>query len=170
MSLALAFFKTDIRDLNAHRRFPSCGEVQASSASDVLSARPPTDSFRLACKKPTPLGEFRQTSSADCSTYTQGPLSAPTRLHRLYGDDCPKFGSFWMRTPIAGPAQFQMDAALNPAWGNSLEHVVTIEAPAGTEAFEGVAGPQEFVGGGVLLGGGNQVFIRNVSPDWEVGH
>ena len=39
-----------------------------------------------------------------------------------------------------------------------------INVPAGTTIFEGVAASQ----GAGLLGGGNQIVIQNVNPDWVV--
>jgi hypothetical protein len=56
-----------------------------------------------------------------------------------------------------------IDSALSPSWGNTAEKVVTIKVPAGTTIFEGFAAPQ-----GGLVGGGNQVVIRNVDPSWIV--
>jgi filamentous hemagglutinin len=56
-----------------------------------------------------------------------------------------------------------MDSALNPAWGNTAENVSTVIVPKGTTIFEGAAAPE-----GGLLGGGNQVYIPKVNPNWLV--
>ena len=56
-----------------------------------------------------------------------------------------------------------MDSALNPAWGNTAKNVATIRVPAGTTIYEGVVAPQ-----GNLLGGGSQVVIPKVNPNWLV--
>jgi hypothetical protein len=54
-----------------------------------------------------------------------------------------------------------MDLALPP--GNTMKYVVEIKVPAGTTIYEGAAGPSS-----VLLGGGNQIFISKVDPQWIV--
>jgi hypothetical protein len=41
--------------------------------------------------------------------------------------------------------------------------VAAIRVPAGTTIYEGFAAPQ-----GGLVGGGSQVFIKNVDPSWIV--
>jgi hypothetical protein len=65
--------------------------------------------------------------------------------------------------------QSQLDNALNPAWGNTAENYSIIRVPQGAEVFEGVVGPQPLEGGGSLLGGGSQVYIPQVDPDWLIG-
>ena len=60
--------------------------------------------------------------------------------------------------------QSTIDLALKPEWGNTAKNVVKINVPAGTTIFEGFAENQ----GGFLLGGGNQVVIPNVNPNWVI--
>jgi filamentous hemagglutinin len=55
-----------------------------------------------------------------------------------------------------------IDNALDRKWGNTATKVVKIKVPKGTEIFEGVAASQ-----GGLVGGGNQVWIKNVNPKWK---
>lgn len=63
--------------------------------------------------------------------------------------------------------QSQIDLALNPDWGNTATKVTEVTVPKGTVIYEGTAGPQVINGGaGMLNGGGNQVFIPEVSPSW----
>ncbi len=114
---------------------------------------------------PGPLGEETATSFRS-ATYTQRTLDDETTLYRAYGGTSRELGSNWTATPIAGPTQAQLDLALNPAWGNTAEHVATIRVPAGTEVFEGAAAPQSLPGGGALQGGGSQVFIPRVGTSW----
>jgi len=96
-------------------------------------------------------------------SYTESALSGETTLYRSYGGTAGELGSYWTRTPPAGPLQATMDSALNPAWGNTAQSVSTIRVPAGTTIYEGFAAPQ-----GGLLGGGSQVYIPKVNPNWLV--
>jgi RHS repeat-associated protein len=96
-------------------------------------------------------------------SYTESVLSGETTLYRSYGGTAGELGSYWTRTPPAGPLQATMDSALNPAWGNTAQNVSTIVVPRGTTIYEGFAAPQ-----GGLLGGGSQVYIPNVNPNWLV--
>jgi hypothetical protein len=109
-----------------------------------------------------PLGE-KIASTFRSSTYTETVTSEATTLYRVYGGSAGEIGGYWTRTPPAGPVQSIIDTALNPAWGNTATSVTRINVPAGTRIFEGVAAPQ-----GGLVGGGNQVFIQNVNPDWII--
>jgi Pre-toxin TG len=102
------------------------------------------------------------------SSYTEFTLTEPTTLYHVYGGESGPLSSYWTRTRPAGPLQSQLDLALNPAWGNTAEAYSTIRAPAGTRLFEGVAGPQPLPGGGSIPGGGNQIYIPRVDPDWLV--
>ncbi len=96
-------------------------------------------------------------------SYTESALSGETTLYRSYGGTAGEIGSYWTRTPPAGPLQATMDSALNPAWGNTAQNVSTIRVPTGTTIYEGFAAPQ-----GGLLGGGSQVYIPKVNPNWLV--
>ena len=59
--------------------------------------------------------------------------------------------------------QSQIDLALNLDWGTDATYITEEIVPKGTTIYEGYAAPQIINGGaGVLLGGGNQVFI-----EWE---
>jgi hypothetical protein len=114
---------------------------------------------------PGPLGaETAQTFRS--ATYTQYTLEQPEVLYRAHGGSARPVGSYWTRTEPFGPTQAQLDLALNPAWGNTATEVARIRVPPGTEVFEGFAAPQQLAGGGTLPGGGSQVFIRRVDPDW----
>ena len=96
-------------------------------------------------------------------SYAETQLRRTTPLYRVYGGRSGKIGSFWTRTPPSGPLQSRIDLALNPAWGNTASQTVRIDVPAGTTVFEGAAAAQ-----GWLVGGGNQVVIPRVDPNWIV--
>ncbi|MFT4397311.1 putative T7SS-secreted protein [Gordonia lacunae] len=97
--------------------------------------------------------------------YTEKITTEPLILHRAYTAGKSPVGGFWSRDMPQGPMQTQMDSALNPKWGNQANAVSSIEVPVGTRFFEGSVELQELgstgtripSGGGVLLGGGNQI-------------
>ena len=95
-------------------------------------------------------------------------IQEPTTFYRVYGGRAGRIRSFWSRTEPSGPLQSQLDLALNPAWGNTADNVVTIRVPPGTLVYEGVAAPQPISGGSSYLGGGNQVIIPKVRGGWEL--
>ena len=96
-------------------------------------------------------------------SYTAKTLSEATTLYRVHGGTAGQLGSFWTRTPPAGPLQSRIDLALRPEWGNTATQVTRINVPAGTAIYEGAAAAQ-----GGLVGGGSQVFIPRVNPSWVV--
>jgi hypothetical protein len=89
-------------------------------------------------------------------------------LYRAYANQAGPNGGYWSRTHPGGPLQAQLDSALNPAWGNTAQHVAVARVPAGTTIYEGAAAGQTIGGGGSLLGGGNQVYIPGFNPAWLV--
>jgi hypothetical protein len=109
---------------------------------------------------PGPIGEEAAATFRSAS-YTETVTSEATTLYRVYGGKAGELASYWTRIPPAGPLQAMIDSALNPAWGNTAQNVATIRVPAGTTIYEGFAAPQ-----GGLLGGGSQVYIPKVNPDW----
>lgn len=69
--------------------------------------------------------------------------------------------------PQNGGMQSQIDLALNPDWGNTARYVTKVTVPKGTTIYVGTAAPQVINGGaGILLGGGNQIFIPEVDALW----
>ena len=100
-------------------------------------------------------------------SYTATTLSENTTFYRVYGGNAGKVGSYMSRTLQNGGMQSQIDLALNPLWGNTAEYVTEVVVPKGTTIYEGAAAPQDINGGaGQLLGGGNQVYIPEVDPNW----
>ena len=63
--------------------------------------------------------------------------------------------------------QSQIDLALNPDWGNTAQYVTKVIVPKGTVIYEGKATMQVINGGtGMLIGGGNQIYIPKVDSSW----
>jgi len=104
------------------------------------------------------------------STYYEIILEEDLILYRVYGGKSGELGSYWTKTRPSGPLQSQLDSAILPEWGNTLQNVVKIRVPKGTKIYEGIAASQKgvkqpFVN---LPGGGNQVFIPRVYPKWII--
>ncbi|MDZ4152553.1 RHS repeat-associated core domain-containing protein, partial [Methylicorpusculum sp.] len=99
------------------------------------------------------------------NSYAATTVSESTTLYRVYGGGAGKIGSYWTRTEPSGPLQSQLDSALAPQWGNTAENVATMTVPKGTTIYEGAAASQS-TGVGQILGGGNQVYIPRVDPNW----
>lgn len=104
------------------------------------------------------------------STYNEIILKEYITLYRLYGGKSGKLGPYWSRTKPSGPLQAQLDSAILPEWGSTLQNVVKIRVPKGTKIYEGIAASQKgvkqpFVN---LPGGGNQVFIPRVDLKWII--
>lgn len=99
------------------------------------------------------------------ASYTELRTNEPLILYRVYGGDALQLGKWWTRTPPAGSLQSVMDSAILPEWGNDATKIVTIQIPSGTTIFQGFAAPQsnELMS---LIGGGSQVYIENVNPNW----
>ncbi len=126
-----------------------------------------TNTVRYGPSNPGPLLDD-VASTFRSGSYTGEVLQSETMLYRVYGGESGPIGSYWSRTAPSGPMQAQIDSALNPAWGNTATNVATIRVPAGTTIYDGVAAAQSLPGGGTLLGGGSQVYIPKVNPDWLV--
>jgi len=100
-------------------------------------------------------------------SYTELVTQETTTLYRVYGGKSGTLGGYWTRTPPSGPLQSRMDLVLLSEWGNTATEVVRIKVPKGTTIFEGFAAPQSNSVQN-LLGGGSQVYIPRVNPDWIV--
>jgi len=96
-------------------------------------------------------------------TYSEIITQRPTTLYRVYGGKAGKLGSYWTTSLPQGPVQSIIDSALNPAWGNTATNVAVINVPKGVTMYLGYAEQQ-----GGLVGGGIQVFIERVNPEWLV--
>ncbi|NKD56000.1 MULTISPECIES: hypothetical protein [unclassified Haematospirillum] len=103
-------------------------------------------------------------------TYTEKVSDRDLFLHRDYGGRAPADGRYWTLEPSAGPLQSQLESAILPEWGNTLEKKSVIKIPKGTKYYEGISAPQK----GTtetrpeLYGGGVQIFLQNPNKDWIV--
>jgi hypothetical protein len=105
------------------------------------------------------------------SSYFQNTLEGPVKLYRVYGGEAGKIAAYWSRTKPTGPMQVTLDLALDPNWRNSATKWVEITVPPHTKIFEGMASSMPLRGGtsvkvGELLGGGSQVYLKEVNPSW----
>jgi RHS repeat-associated protein len=120
---------------------------------------------------PGPLNKDAQTFRS--ATYYETKLAEDLVVHRQYGGNdatgAGAIGNWWTTKPISGPMQGQMDSAILPEWGNTLQNVSTAHIPAGTTVYVGYAGPQTASSGVLqLAGGGVQIYIPGVNPTWMI--
>ena len=140
--------------------YTSCVRGKVSPTKNTNS------SVHYSCVNIGPLDQSKAETFRNFS-YTKTILSEDTVFYRVYGGKTEKVGRYMTRTPQYGGAQSQIDLALNPAWGNTAEYVTRVTVPKGTVIYEGAAAPQIINGGtGVLIGGGNQVYIPEVDENW----
>ena len=69
-------------------------------------------------------------------------LTEDTVMYRVSGGNAGTVGSYMSRIPQNGGLQSQLDLALNPAWGNTVENVTKVIVPKGITIYEGIAAPQ----------------------------
>lgn len=79
----------------------------------------------------------------------------------MISNNGPPFGGYWTRVKPKGPLQSVIDSALDQNWENKAKKVVTARVPAGTKIYEGAVAAQRG-----LVGGGNQIYIPKVNPNW----
>jgi hypothetical protein len=114
---------------------------------------------------------YRDTEVLDTfrsSSYTARTLAQPKDLYRAYSESGKKFRAYWTDIPPAGPLQSKIDSALLPSFGNRATEVVHVRVPPGETVFEGFTAAQAEDPGVNLLGGGRQIVLDNVKPEWEV--
>jgi hypothetical protein len=100
--------------------------------------------------------------------YVEKILDKDLTLYRVYGGKSNvigRQGTFFSPEEAIGGLKSQIDSALRPEWGNTADKIVIFRIPKGTTIFEGNASSQ----GGVWVGGKNQIYIQEVSPDWIIG-
>ena len=93
--------------------------------------------------------------------YMGRTLSSEQTLYRVISENGNPIGSYWTSIKPQGPLQSVIDSALDQNWGNTATRVVTPRVPAGTTIYEGAAAAQRG-----LVGGGNQIYIPKVDPQW----
>jgi len=83
----------------------------------------------------------------------------------LYGiRDVGSKSLWWTRTRPAGKLQWRMDQAVLDMW-NEGTHMETLTVPKG-QSLIGFEGPAR--GQGWYLGGGNQLYVPGVPPEWSI--
>lgn len=107
------------------------------------------------------------TNSFRSGSYTETILQEDTIFYRVSGGNAREVGHYFSRTPQAGGLQSQLDLALNPEWGNTASIVSQVNVPAGTAIYEGFAAQQNITGG-ILSGGGSQIYIPEVDATWWI--
>lgn len=115
-----------------------------------------------AANGPGPLGPGVAKTFRGAS-YTERTIDRDTMMYRAYSDPAKRRGIYWTRDEPRGPFQSMLDSALDPQWGNFATRVAKVRVPAGTRIYEGYTGPQRG-----LVGGGDQVVLRNVPRAWMV--
>lgn len=154
---------TDAPDIAVPLKNPSGNlDVAANAARNQPYGLPPSGKDWNPLTGPGPLGEHVANTFRG-ATYAELTTTETTTLYRVWGGSAGEIGPYWTRTPPSGPMQSIIDSALNPAWGNTAANVTRIQVPAGVRIYEGVAASQNG-----LVGGGNQVFIPKVNPEWVV--
>lgn len=104
-------------------------------------------------------------------SYDEVILQKDTMLYRVYSDPAAKLGqpgqtySYWSRSDARGLSA-AIDGAIEVSrWGNTGQHQVAIRVPRGIRVFEGQAGRPD---SGRPIGGGSQVVMEKVRPEWIV--
>lgn len=103
-------------------------------------------------------------------SYDEVVLGGDTVLYRVFHEPAHRFGlpgerfSYWSRSNARG-TQAAVDSAIDVSkYGNTAERLVAVRVPRGTRVYEGKT--QSIERG--PIGGGNQVVVDSVRPDWEV--
>ncbi|MBP6219366.1 MAG: pre-toxin TG domain-containing protein [Oligoflexales bacterium] len=109
-------------------------------------------------------------------SYFEVTTKEPVKLYRVWSDGLSEFSAYWSRTKSTGPLQAQLDAALDPSWGNKATKWTEITVPSGETFYEGAVShvilktDGNKIATGSLLGGGSQVYInKRVPASWKTG-
>src|SRR5205823_6202713 len=135
------------------------GHEFATASAFTIIEKDGTKAVRYGPLNRGPLHELDPTfvDSFRSSSYTGRTLAQPKRLYRSYSDPAKKFRAYWTDVKPEGPLQATIDSALLPGFENAATKTVQIEVPAGHTIFEGHAGAQNDVLGGMSrIGGGRQ--------------
>lgn len=110
------------------------------------------------------------------SSYFEVTTKEPVKLYRVWSEGLSEFSPYWSRTKPSGPLQAQLDAALDPSWGNKATKWTEITVPAGEKFYDGAVSDIILridgtkIPTGRLLGGGNQVYVNKEIPaGWRTG-
>ncbi|MGZ0020552.1 hypothetical protein [Nitrosomonas sp. wSCUT-2] len=123
------------------------------------------------CKpaNPCPLDE-KTANTFRGGSYAETILSKDTILYRNYHLPSRKFGavnerfSYWSRNSASG-TQAVIDRAIDVSrYGNRADRIVAVRVPKGTRVYEGATHGLDKG----AVGGGNQVILDRVRPEWKI--
>ncbi len=106
--------------------------------------------------------------------YTMLTLTEEITLYRVHGRSATRnHGSYWTRQVPNTGERSKIDSALDLSYGNDAEVITAIRVPPGTVIYEGIVAPQsKSLGVGSIIGervgGGPQIFIKEVPEDWVI--
>jgi hypothetical protein len=86
-------------------------------------------------------------------------LLMPQTFFRYYSNETNKKGRYLTTDQYQTNVQVITRLALNQAWGNKAEKMLSVTLPAGTTVYQGVVAPQNPTS--CYPGGGQQTFIEN---------
>ena len=129
--------------------------------------------YSVTCKptKPCPLPQHVGNTFVGGS-YNEVALGSDTVLYRVYANRLNRLGpsgqrySYWSRSDARG-TQAIVDSAIPVSrQGNTATRQVAVRVPQGTHVFEGRT---QGIPHGGPVGGGNQVVVDGVRPEWVIG-
>ncbi|MEB3292617.1 MAG: hypothetical protein VKJ24_05620 [Synechococcales bacterium] len=86
-------------------------------------------------------------------------LLMPQTFFRYYSNETNKKGRYLTTDQYQTNVDVIKNLALNQAWGNKAEKMLSITLPAGTIVYQGIVAPQNPTS--CYLGGGQQTFIED---------
>jgi hypothetical protein len=113
--------------------------------------------------KPCPLDKDVSTKFVG-NSYDEIVLAKDTILYRRYhpGANEP-VGKWYTRSPNAKGTSAIISNAIPISTGNYADKMVKIRVPKGHTIYDGISARQ-----GGLVGGGNQVYLKDVNPSWVI--
>ena len=155
------------------RAAKSAAGQQAVRQADDLTLRRWNNAL---CKRSAPCPLPDSIGKTFKGSYNEVALARDTVFYRVYTNPQQRLGtpgepfSYWTRSDARG-LQAAIDAALPVSrTGNTAQYQVAVRVPKGTRVFEGETNSLDRYGpvGGGPIGGGNQVVINRVKPQWVV--
>ncbi|WMJ75625.1 RHS repeat-associated core domain-containing protein [Cytophagaceae bacterium ABcell3] len=93
-------------------------------------------------------------------------LEAPIVVYRVHGGKAGKIGRFLSSEKFTSRLSARERLALKQEWGNSISKITRVEIPAQTTIWKGKAAPQIQNNGKLLKGGGDQIWLDELDPNW----